>query len=73
GSNSTVRGVHVRCDAEPEGFGNMRGIRLREGTNVLVEHCLVEMLDVVGSDGAVVLAPWLEEATVRDTNIVIDT
>lgn len=73
GGNSLVRDVHVRCDREPPDFGNMRGIRLREGRNVLVENCLVEMIDVVGSDGGIVLAPWLESATVRDTTVRIDT
>lgn len=73
GSNSLVHRVHIRCDREPDGFGNMRGIRLRQGENILVENCLVEMNDVVGSDGGIVLAPWLESATIRDTTVVINT
>jgi hypothetical protein len=73
GNNSTVRGAQVRVDRVPDGFGNMRGIRLREGRNVLVEDCTVEMLEVSESDGALTVGHWLESATVRNTTIRIDT
>jgi hypothetical protein len=72
GNNSLVRNVHVRCDVTPPGFENMRGIRLREGRNVLVENCRVDMLDVSGSDGGLVLAPWLESAIIRNTTVRIE-
>lgn len=72
GDNSVVRGAHVRCDRAPPDFQNMRGLRLREGDNVLVEDCLIEMLEVTDSDGGLVLAPWLEAATVRNTTIRVD-
>ena len=67
-----VRGVTVRCDRAPKGFSNMRGIRLREGRNVLVEDCTVEMNRVSGSDGAITMSNWLDEATIRNTDIVVD-
>jgi hypothetical protein len=73
GDNSVVRGAHVRCDSAPDGFENMRGIRLRHGSNVLVEDCLVEMFDVSTSDGGITLAHELESATVRNTVVKIDT
>lgn len=73
GGDSTVRGAHVVCDRAPEGFGNMRGIRLRQGSDVLVEDCTVEFLEVTGSDGAITAGHWLESATVRSTEIRIDT
>lgn len=72
GDGATVRGAHVRCDTAPEGFGNMRGIRLTHGRDLLVENCTVEMLDVVGSDGGIVMADSLESATVKDTTIRVD-
>lgn len=67
-----VRNVHVRCDAEPDGFENMRGVRLREGRDVLVEGCTIEMEQVAASDGAITMSNWLEAAAVRDTRIVVD-
>lgn len=69
---SLVRGVHVRCDEARNGFKNMRGIRLRGGKNVLVEDCLVELLDVSFSDGAVTFSSELESATLRNTRIRVD-
>ena len=67
-----VRGVTVRCDRAPKGFGNMRGIRLREGSNVLVENCDIQMEEVTGSDGAITMSSWLDRATIRDTNVTVD-
>ncbi|MFC7137890.1 hypothetical protein ACFQRB_18465 [Halobaculum litoreum] len=49
--DAVVRGVHVRCDDATNGGANMRGIRLRAGRSVLVEDCLVEMMEVTSSDG----------------------
>lgn len=70
--DSHVRGVHVRCDRAPEDFRNMRGVRIRGGSNVLVEDCTVEMLDVTYSDGAITVAPWAEGATIRNTHVRTD-
>jgi len=70
---STVRNVTVRCDRSDRNLPNMRGIRLREGQNVLVRNCEIEMTAVTGSDGAITCAPWLEEATIRDISITIAT
>lgn len=67
-----VRGVTVRCDRAPDGFANMRGIRLREGTDVLVENCDVQMKKVSASDGAITMSNWLDGATIRDTDITVD-
>jgi hypothetical protein len=72
GSNSYVSGAHVRCDRSPDDFGNMRGLRLRQGRNILVEDTLIEMVNVSGSEGGLVLAPWLEEATIRNTIIRVE-
>lgn len=70
--DSHVRGVHIRCDSPPEGFRNMRGIRIRGGSDVLVEDCTIEMLDVTYSDGAITVAPWADGATIRNTTIRTD-
>jgi len=69
---AAVRDVTVRCDRAPQGFSNMRGIRLREGSNVLVENCDVQMEAVTGSDGAITMSSWLNRATIRDTNVTVD-
>ncbi|QKY21953.1 hypothetical protein B4589_016200 (plasmid) [Halolamina sp. CBA1230] len=69
---SVVRGVRVRCD-DAEAVGeNMRGIRLRGGHDHLVEDCVVEMLAVPSSDGAVTIASELESATVRNCRLHVD-
>jgi len=73
GSDSEVRGAHVRCDRAPDGFENMRGLRLREGADVLVENTTVEMRDATYSDGGIVMAHWLEAATIRNTHVQINT
>lgn len=73
GSDSEVNGAHIRCDRAPEGFQNMRGLRLRAGSDVLVENCTIEMRDVTYSDGALVLAHWLDSATIRNTHVQIAT
>ncbi len=67
-----VSGATVRCDRDRDGFQNMRGIRLREGSDVVVEDCRIEMHEVAGSDGAVTLANWLDGATIRNTDIRVD-
>lgn len=69
--DSVVRRVHVRCDESPDSFRNMRGIRLRHGKSALVEDCLIEMLDVTYSDGAIVLGSRMESAVVRNTDVRI--
>lgn len=70
--DSVVRGVHVRCD-RAEGSGrNMRGIRLRAGNSLLVEDCVVELLEVTESDGAITFASELESATVRNCRLRVD-
>jgi hypothetical protein len=51
---------------------NMRGIRLRSGRRVVVENATIEMKQVTESDGALTMAAWLEEATVRNTTIRTD-
>lgn len=67
---STVRDVTVRCDDAPAGFRNMRGIRLRHGRSLLVEECAVEMTEVTYSEGAIVLEPLVESATIRNNQVV---
>ncbi len=68
---SLVRNVTVRCDESERNLPNMRGIRLREGRDILVRNCEIEMARVTGSDGAIVCAPWLDEATIRDTSVTV--
>lgn len=70
--NSVVRGVHVRCDSSPKGFTNMRGIRIRHGGGALVEDCVVELLDVNGSDGAITVESMVESATIRNVVLRVD-
>lgn len=69
---SEVRGVHVVCDEAREGVPNMRGIRLREGADALVEGCRIEMLDVTESGGAITLSSDMRSATITDTAIRVD-
>ncbi|GAB7095374.1 hypothetical protein JCM30237_25270 [Halolamina litorea] len=69
---SEVRGVHVRCDDADAVGKNMRGIRLRGGHDHVVEDCLVEMLKVPSSDGAITIASELESATIRNCRIRVD-
>ena len=70
--SSVVRDVHVVCDDDDSDLDNMRGIRLRAGRDLLVEDCLVEMLKVSTSDGAVTFASELESATVRNCHLRVD-
>lgn len=72
GERGLVRGVHVRCDTAPEEFGNMRGIRLRQGTGTVIEDSFVELLDVTASDGAITIASEMNAATIRNTHVRID-
>jgi len=71
GGESTVRDVRVTCDTDRD-LENMRGIRLRNGGDVLVENARVDMLDVPASDGAITMAEWLTTATIRDSHIRVD-
>lgn len=73
GGEGLIRGVHVRCDSAPETFENMRGIRLREGGGTVIEDCFVEFLDVTSSDGAIAISTEMNSATIRNTEIRIDT
>lgn len=68
---SLVRGVHVRCDRD-EGGDNMRGIRLRAGSETVVEDCVVELMEVTSSDGAIVFSPELAAGTVRNCQVRVD-
>jgi hypothetical protein len=69
---SVVRGVHVRCDERSGSGENMRGIRLRSGDSLLVEDCLVEMLEVTSSDGGIVFSSELGSATVQNCQVRVD-
>jgi len=69
---ATVRGVLVRCDEARDGIENMRGIRLRGGSDVLVENSRLVFDTVTSSDGAITCAEWLEAATIRNTHITVD-
>lgn len=73
GDGGTVKGARVRCDRSPSQFGNMRGIRLRHGRDILVEDCIVELLEVTGSDGGIVMSSDLEGATIKNTSVRINT
>lgn len=70
--DAIVRGVHVRCDDAAGAGDNMRGIRLRAGHSVLVEDCVVEMLEVTSSDGGITFASELGGGTVRNCLIRVD-
>lgn len=69
---ATVRGVVVRCDEARDGIENMRGIRLRGGSDVVVENSRLVFETVTGSDGAITCAEWLDAATIRNTHITVD-
>jgi hypothetical protein len=69
---AVARNVYVRCDDADAGGENMRGIRLRAGNDVLVENCVVELVEVSSSDGAVTFASELDSATVRDCSLHVD-
>ncbi len=76
--DSLVENVHVRCDRSPEGFRNMRGIRLTnhspdyEVAPAVVKNCTVEIIDVSSSDGAIELSSDLPAAEIYDTQIQVD-
>lgn len=70
---TVVRDVHVRCDRAPDGFRNMRGIRLRHGKSAIVEDCTIEMLDVTYSEGALVIEPLMQSPTIRNVDIEVST
>ncbi len=70
--SSRIEDVRVICDSTRPGLENMRGIRLREGTDVVVTGCTVEMRKVTESDGGITMAEWLEGATIRDTVVRTD-
>lgn len=70
--DAVARDVYVRCDDADAGGKNMRGIRLRGGNSVLVENCVVELVEVSSSDGAVTFASELRSATVRDCALHVD-
>lgn len=69
---STVRGVLVRCDEARDGIENMRGIRLRGGSDVIVENSRLVFDTVTSSDGAITCAEWLDAATIRNTHITVN-
>ena len=69
---SVVRGAHVRCDEESGAGENMRGIRLRSGESLLVEDCLVELVEVTSSDGGIVFSSELGSATVQNCQVRVD-
>lgn len=77
-AGSLVENVHVRCDRSPEGFQNMRGIRLTnyapdpEAPPAVVSGCTIEMIEVASSDGAIELSSDLNAAEIYDTQIRID-
>lgn len=77
-NGSLVRGVHVRCDESHRAFDNMRGIRLTnhdaeaDTPPAVVDDCLVELLDVSYSDGAIALSSQLRAGIVRNTDIRVD-
>ncbi|MFB6164755.1 MAG: right-handed parallel beta-helix repeat-containing protein [Haloarculaceae archaeon] len=70
--DSLVRGVHVRNDASPADYRNMRGIMLRNGRSARVENATIELADVTDSDGAIVAEKLLRTATIENTEIRID-
>lgn len=72
-SGAVVRGVTVRSNVALEGFNNVRGIRLRSGRDILVEDCDVEFTEVTRSDGAIVMHDDLQNATIRNTRVKVDT
>ena len=69
---ATVRGVVVRCTEARDGIENMRGIRLRGGSDVVIENSRLVMDTVTSSDGAITFAEWLEAATVRNTHVTVN-
>ena len=50
----------------------MRGIRLREGSDIRVRGSRIEMRNVTESDGGITMAEWLENATIEDTVVQTD-
>lgn len=73
GDGSTVRGVYIECAIDSKNVSNMRGIRLRRGSDVLVEDCQIKLSDVSSSDGAIVISRGLNSATIRNTSIRLTT
>jgi len=69
---SRINDARIICDSTRSGLENMRGIRLREGTDVVVDGCTVEMRSVTESDAGITMAEWLEGATIRNTVVQTD-
>ena len=70
-AETVVRGVNVYCDTDTGGE-NMRGIRLRAGSDITVEDCVVDLRRVTSSDGAIVYSSELGAGTVRNCRINVD-
>lgn len=76
--DSVVRGVYVRADVDDPEISNVRGIRLTDYEPqhdvgpALVQDCRIEFRSVPGSDGAITLSSDLAQASIRDTEIVVD-
>lgn len=69
---SRVRNVRVICNEARQGLENMRGIRLREGEDILVDNCDIQLRQVTSSDGAITMAEWLDAARIRNTRVQVD-
>lgn len=70
--SSRVENVRVICDSTRTGLENMRGIRLREGRDILVRGTQVEMRAVTESDGGITMAEWLETARIENSRVQTD-
>jgi len=76
-TGSTVKGVTVRVDTVPPSPSqrdlNVRGIRLRERNDQLVENCTIEIgADAGDGFGAISYHPMHGSSTVRNTEIRVD-
>lgn len=71
GNDSVVRGVHIRNDREPDGYANMRGLRLTHG-DVHVADTRIELANITDSGGAIACNDQLSSATVENTTITVD-
>lgn len=69
---SRINDVRIVCDTSRAGLENMRGIRLRGGSDILVRGSRIEMRNVTDSDGGITMAEWLENATIENSVVRTD-
>jgi len=67
-----VRNVYSLTDTNSSEPLNMRGVRLRNAADIVVENCRVQLLNAPHADGALVVESDVDVATIRNTAIQVE-